>query len=137
MGSLSYLEHRRSPQPSSLLTLYLLAAAPMNAARCRTLWHMPSSNGVVITFMVTASLMGIALVLELAPKDSLVRDEIEKLSPEEKRGIVERSLLTWMVPTFAYGYRHMFTPETLPAVDPKLTTCRMEETVMNGTNFTV
>ncbi|KAJ5195611.1 uncharacterized protein N7498_009049 [Penicillium cinerascens] len=90
MGALSYLEHRRSPRPSSLLTLYLLAAAPLNVARARTLWYMPSSNGVVISFTVTVVLMVIALGLELAPKDALMREElVEKPSPEERRGIVE------------------------------------------------
>ncbi|KAF2259644.1 hypothetical protein CC78DRAFT_474996 [Lojkania enalia] len=137
MGALSFLEHRRSPRPSSLLTLYLLAAAPLNAARCRTLWYMPSSNGVVITFIITTSLMGIALGLELAPKDALMRDEIEKPSPEERRGIVERSLLTWLVPVFAYGYRHSFTSTTLPAVDPKWTTRRLKETAINSTDLSI
>lgn len=120
MSYLSYLEHRRSLRPSSILTLYLLAAAPMNAARCRTLWHMPSPQGVVVTFIVTACLMFIALVFELAPKDSLVEDEVEKASPEEQRGIVERSLLTWIAGTFMYGYKHTLTPEMLPAVESRL-----------------
>jgi hypothetical protein len=81
------------------------------------------------------SLMGIALGLELAPKDALVRNEIVNPSPEEKRGIIERSLLTWIVPVFAYGYRHTFTSKTLPAVDPKLTACRMEEIAVDSTNL--
>ncbi|KAF2023756.1 hypothetical protein EK21DRAFT_80114 [Setomelanomma holmii] len=135
MGALSYLEHRRSPRASSLLQLYLLAAAPMNAARCRTLWHMPSSNGVVVTFIVTASLMGIALGLELVPKDALLRDETREISPEEKRAVVERSLLTWIVPVFVHGYWHTFTHRTLPAVDPKLTACRLKETAVNSTDL--
>ncbi|KAJ5301233.1 hypothetical protein N7508_006096 [Penicillium antarcticum] len=123
MGALSYLEHRRSPRPSSLLTLYLLAAAPLNAARARTLWYMPSSDGVVISFTVTVALMVIALGLEVAPKDALMREEgVGKPSPEERRGIVERSLLTWIAPTFAYGYRNTFTSATMPSVDPRLTT---------------
>ncbi|KAF1936055.1 hypothetical protein EJ02DRAFT_438797, partial [Clathrospora elynae] len=137
MGALSYLEHRRSPRPSSLLTLYLLVAAPTNAARCRTLWNMPSSTGVLTAFIVTTSLMGIALALELAPKDALVREEIRKPSPEEKRGIVERSLLAWIVPTFVYGYKHTFTPKTLPPVDPRLTTCALDQTVVNDLDQTL
>jgi ATP-binding cassette subfamily C (CFTR/MRP) protein 1 len=137
MGALSYLEHCRSYRPSSLLTLYLLAATPMNAARCRTLWNMPSSTGVLTAFIVVTSLMGIALALELAPKDSLVRENIRKPSPEEKRGIVERSLLAWIVPTFVYGYKHTFTPKTLPPVDPRLTTCKLDRTVVNGTLLSI
>lgn len=133
MGSLSYWEHQRSPRPSSLLTLYLLAAALLNAARCRTLWHMPSSDRVLITFIVTTVLMGVALGLEVAPKDSILRDEIERPSPEERRGIVERSILTWIIPTFAYGYRHTFTSTSLPSVDTKLTKCRLKETAITST----
>ncbi|THC88453.1 hypothetical protein EYZ11_012101 [Aspergillus tanneri] len=133
MGALSYLEHRRSPRTSSLLTLYLLAAAPLNAARARTLWYMPSSDGVVISFTVTVVLMVIALGLELAPKDALMREEVVgKPSPEERRGIVERSLLTWIAPVFAYGYRNTFTSATMPSVDPRLTTCRLKETAITG-----
>ncbi|KAL6886032.1 P-loop containing nucleoside triphosphate hydrolase protein [Trichoderma evansii] len=131
MGALSYLEHRRSPRPSSLLTLYLLAAAPLNAARARTLWHMPSSNGVVISFTVTVVLMVIALGLELTPKDALMKKEItEKPSREERRGIVERSLLLWFIPTFVHGFRNKFSSATLPSVDPTLTTCRLKETAI-------
>ena len=81
--------------------------------------------------------MGIALVLELAPKDALVREEIRKPSPEEKRGIVERSFLAWIVPTFVYGYKHTFTPKTLPPVDPRLTTCALDQTVVNGTLLSI
>lgn len=77
--------------------------------------------------------MGIALGLELAPKDALVREEIRKPSPEEKRGIVERSLLTWIIPVFVHGYRHTFTSMTLPGVDLKLTACRLDETAINST----
>ncbi len=136
MGALSFLEHRRSPRPSSLLTLYLLAAALLNVARARTLWYMPSSNGVVISFTVTVVLMVIALGLELAPKDALIREEVvEKTSPEERRGILERSLLTWIVPVFAYGYRKTFTSAIMPSVDPRLTTCRLKETAITGINL--
>lgn len=133
MGALSYLEHRRSPRPSSLLTLYLLAVAPLNAARARTLWYMPSSDGVVISFTVTVVLMVIALGLELTPKDALIREEgVGNLSPEERRGIVERSLLTWTAPLFVYGYRNTFKSATMPPVDPRLTTCRLKETTITG-----
>lgn len=135
MGALSYLEHRRSLRPSSLLTLYLLAAAPLNAARARTLWHMPSSDGVVISFTVTVVLMVIALGLELAPKDALMKKETtEKPSREERRGIVERSLLLWFIPTFVHGFRNKFSSATLPSVDPTLTTCRLKETAITGLN---
>jgi hypothetical protein len=79
--------------------------------------------------------MGIALGLELAPKGALVRKEIEQPSPEEKCGIIERSLLTWIVPVFAFGYRHTFTSKTLPVVDPKLTACRLKETAVDSTNL--
>ncbi|KAE8153728.1 P-loop containing nucleoside triphosphate hydrolase protein [Aspergillus avenaceus] len=131
MGGLSHLEHRRSPRPSSILTLYLLAAAPLNAARARTLWYMPSTDRVFISFTVTAGLMVIALGLELAPKDGLIKEGIVgKPSSEERRGIVERSLLTWIVPVFAHGYRHTFTSATMPLVDPRLTTCRLKETAI-------
>jgi ATP-binding cassette subfamily C (CFTR/MRP) protein 1 len=137
MGALSYLEHRRSPRPSSLLTLYLLAAAPMNVARCRTLWHMPTTNGVVLSFTATVCLMGIALGLELAPKDAFVMEEMGKTSPEERRGIVERAMLTWIVPVFAYGYRNTFTSRTLPVVDKTLTTCRLSERDVHSTNLRI
>ncbi|KAL4815805.1 hypothetical protein BDW67DRAFT_185524 [Aspergillus spinulosporus] len=131
MGTLSFLEYCRSPRPLSLLTLYLLAAAPLNVARACTLWYMPSSNEVVISFTVTVVLMVIALGLELAPKDGLIREEVdEKPSPEQRRGIVERLLLTWIVPVFAHGYQNMFTSATLPAVDPRLTSCRLNESAI-------
>ncbi|KAF2158355.1 hypothetical protein M409DRAFT_38304 [Zasmidium cellare ATCC 36951] len=132
MGLLSHLENRRSLRPSSLLTLYLLATTPMNAARCRTLWNMPSSNAVIATFIVFTALIAVALGLELAPKDTLVLGEIEQPSSEEMRGIVERSLLTWIVPTFVYGYRNLFDTETLQSIDPKLARKRMKETVITG-----
>ncbi|KAJ5654813.1 hypothetical protein N7490_001816 [Penicillium lividum] len=128
MGVLSFLEHRRSPRPSTILTLYLLAAAPLNAARARTLWYMPGSARIFISFTVTAGLMVIALVLEMAPKDGLMKEKaVGKPSSEERRGIVERSLLTWIVPVFAHGYRNTFTSATMPLVDPKLTTCRLKD----------
>ena len=94
---------------------------------------MPSFDGVVISFTVTVVLMVIALGLELAPKDALVREEVVgKPSPEEMRGIVERSLLTWVAPVFAYGYRNTFTSASMPSVDPKLTMCRLQETAVTG-----
>lgn len=76
--------------------------------------------------------MAPAVALEIAPKDALVLDELEKPSQEQMRGIVDRSLLTWILPVFIYGYRHSFSPKTLPSIDPALTRCRFEEEIITS-----
>ena len=122
---LSALEHLRSPRPSTLLVVYLLATFPMDIVRTRTLFEMEGGTGSGAVFVTVLGLKVVALGLELQNKRSLLLSDVPLFSPEQTSGIVNRAFLWWLRPLFVTGFRNSLTTKDLMLIDDKLSHDRL------------
>ena len=114
---LLYYEHVRSVSPSTILEIYFLVVALLDAARARTLWLINVSTGVATTMSVVLASDCIAFLAECSRKTALI---IAPCSIEETSGICERALFSWLLPMLWHGYHDTLSTEDLPTIDSKL-----------------
>ncbi|OJK01767.1 hypothetical protein ASPACDRAFT_25680 [Aspergillus aculeatus ATCC 16872] len=110
----SHREHTRSLRPSTVLNVYLLGTIPLDAARARTLSHMPGNAVIASIFIALVVCKFVLLVLEATGKRSLLA---RSLPPEQTAGIFDRSAFWWFNPLLLAGYKRLLTPGDLLAVD--------------------
>ncbi|KAL4811793.1 P-loop containing nucleoside triphosphate hydrolase protein [Aspergillus spinulosporus] len=113
--AISYWLHRRSPRPSTLLTLFLGACLPLDAVRARTIWAVQPRWFVVI-FIVGLACDAVKFVLE-----SLEKGGASNPLPGEARGnIFNRNLFWWLNPLLLQGFREVLVVEKLTAIDDRV-----------------
>jgi len=112
---LSFVEHRRSPTPSTLLTLYILACFLGSAVE---LFILPPNVSLdSLTFPIVSICVELAvLVVECQKKDALLTAPHQQLTPEERSGILERVFFWWINPILKQGFRLNLTDADLPRV---------------------
>lgn len=117
---LSYIDHRHSLRPSTLLSLYLSVLAILDIARVRTLWLIGTAHGEAAAMTVTLILTVAALLFESAEKRSSVPQEKRLGAPEEYSGFWARTAFVWLVATFRAGYSKVIVQDDLPILDTRL-----------------
>lgn len=127
--ALSYIEHARSPRPSSLLNVFLLVSLLLDAALLRTLWLSPfveaSIRGV---FTASFALKAVLVVLEAVGKSGhLIDGSGAGYSPEELTGLYGRAVFAWVAPLFRTGFRRLLKPADLFALDEEMGTAGLNE----------
>ncbi|RFN51788.1 ABC transporter, transmembrane domain, type 1 [Fusarium flagelliforme] len=116
---LAATEHVRSPHPSAILTLYLLASIPLDIPRARTLWFLDDSV-VPAIFTTRLVLKAWLFALEVKEKrDSLIKARHDFTS-EETAGIINRAFLWWLNRLFLIGFRKPLVLGDLFPVDREL-----------------
>jgi hypothetical protein len=124
VSSLAFLwlaatEHVRSPHPSAILTLYLLASIPLDILRARTLWFLDDSV-VAAIFTTRLVLKAWLFALEVKEKrESLIKAKHDFTS-EETAGIINRAFLWWLNRLFLIGFRKPLVLDDLFPVDREL-----------------
>lgn len=124
VSSLAFLwlaatEHVRSPHPSAILTLYLLASIPLDILRARTLWILDDSV-VAAIFTTRLVLKAWLFALEVKEKrESLIKARHDFTS-EETAGIINRAFLWWLNRLFLIGFRKPLVLGDLFPVDREL-----------------
>ncbi|KAF4995723.1 hypothetical protein FGRMN_4930 [Fusarium graminum] len=116
---LAATEHVRSPHPSAILTLYLLASIPLDTLRARTLWFL---DGSVVAAIFTTRLVLKAWLFALEVKEkreSLIKTRHDFTS-EETAGIINRAFLWWLNRLFLIGFRKPLVLGDLFPVDREL-----------------
>lgn len=126
---LSFVEHRWSVRPSGVLVLYLLASLAESIVRVTapkgTRLEVGKSRNLAI---VRVGVELVFLVVESQNKTSLLRKRYrEGLSPEEKEGVLGRTLFWWINPILGEGYRSVLIAEDLPPIDEKLSSGNLRE----------
>ncbi|KAE9376652.1 ABC transporter [Stipitochalara longipes BDJ] len=116
---LSFVEHRRSPTPSTLLVLYILACLLGSGAE---LLILPPTIGVEsLSFPIANICVELAiLVVECQKKDAVLLAPYQQLTPEERAGILERTFFGWINPILKKGYRLILTDADLPRTGKEL-----------------
>ena len=120
--ALSWLQHHRSEQPSTTLTLYLSALVLLDIARARTLWLIPNSTAASAIKTVALLLTAAVLVLESTGKRASLRQP-EKLAhsgPEPFIGFWGISGYVWVLSTLSRGYYNFLTVQDLPELDYRI-----------------
>jgi ATP-binding cassette, subfamily C (CFTR/MRP), member 1 len=93
---LSHVEHAKSLQPSTVITVYLIISLLFDVVQVRTLWL--ATYSMAITWLFTASFVTklVALVLEIKEKAVYLSLTDRLHSPEELSGILNRSVFYWI-----------------------------------------
>lgn len=116
---LAAIEHLRSPHPSTILTLYLLASIIFDIIRARTLWLLGGSV-VAAIFSTRLVLKTWLFALEMKEKrESLIKTKHD-FTTEETAGIVNRAFLWWLNKLFWTGFRKPLVLGDLFPVDREL-----------------
>jgi len=119
----SYLEHRHTVRPSTLLELFLFCTLLFDIAHARTLWLRAGdwSGRVLATVSTAAAAVKAAiLVLEAVSKRRLLRPEYRAYPPEATSGIFSRSFFFWLNPLFRSGFSRVLDVDHLFVLDKQL-----------------
>ncbi|TVY57487.1 ABC transporter FUM19 [Lachnellula cervina] len=116
LSLLLFLEQQRSPKPSDLATLYLLASLLCDVVVLTvpsgTAERMKISRPILIRCCMHTAL----LLFECCGKRSAFSTINKHQSPEELSGVLSRALFTWINPILLQGYRNILIDQDLPTL---------------------
>jgi ATP-binding cassette subfamily C (CFTR/MRP) protein 1 len=127
---LSFLEHRHSIRPSTLITLYLLPSVAFDAVQCRTLWlssQAPRSVLLATIFSISLGFKTGMLVLEVIEKRGILISPWNLSSPESLSGTINRSVFWWLNALFVTGYKGVLELASLWPTDHSMDSKRLLE----------
>lgn len=122
---LSYLEHIRSLQPSSILSIYFFFTLFFDGVQTRTLWLNGYSELICSIFTTSFATKAVILILEAWEKTPYLATNGEDWSPEETSGIFNRSVFYWLNKILLLGYRKIILPEDLYPLDKQIDSSRL------------
>jgi len=118
--AMSFVEHRKSIGPSTLITLYLLISIAFDAAECRTLWLRPQDQRLrTIAIIVSISIcvkVGI-LFLETVEKRPFLNAPWNLAPPESLSGAINCSVFWWLNALFLRGHKGILSLKSLWETD--------------------
>ncbi|KFY90590.1 hypothetical protein V498_05885 [Pseudogymnoascus sp. VKM F-4517 (FW-2822)] len=117
---LSYLEHERSPAPSSLLFLFLLLTSIFDIARVRTLWTIGETAAIAGIFSASLAMKLVMVVLESWSKRKYLAYDSRDRPREELAGFFSRTVFLWLGPLLLSGFRKWLVPSDLGPIDQAL-----------------
>ncbi|KAK3186657.1 hypothetical protein K4F52_004698 [Lecanicillium sp. MT-2017a] len=124
----SFYEHARSAQSSTVLNVYLAFTLLFDIVQLRTLWLIGSKDDgnsqstLAYTFTASVTLKVIILLQEAQSKVKwALWDECEH-SPEEHSSIYSLSVYYWLRGLFSMGYRKVLTNDDLYSLDQTMST---------------
>lgn len=120
MSILSYLEHERSPAPSSLLFLFLLLTSIFDIARVRTLWTIGETAAIAGIFSASVAMKLVMVVLESWSKRKYLACDSRDRPREELAGFFSRTVFLWVGPLLLSGFRKWLVPSDLGPIDQAL-----------------
>ncbi len=132
--ALSYLEHDRSPRPSSLLNVFLLLSLVLDAALLRTLWLARLLDGDAPIRAVFSAAFAVKAVLVLLEARGKMAGGARTVAPEETAGIYARAVLAWVTPLLRTGFRRLLRPDDMLALDEEMGTAILNEKFWSNWN---
>uniref|UniRef100_A0A8H7KBA5 ABC transporter domain-containing protein n=1 Tax=Bionectria ochroleuca TaxID=29856 RepID=A0A8H7KBA5_BIOOC len=129
---LSWFEHTKTIKPSLLICPYLILSALLDSTQIRTFWtRLDDNRALVALFTASYGLRAIILLMESLPKN-LTREADKSRSPEDKCGVISRSLFLWMIPLLYKGYRQSLGVNDLYAPPVDAAPADLEEKLWRG-----
>jgi len=126
LAVLSYLEHKNTLRPSTILSLYLFISTLFDAAHVRTLW-LRHENRIAAFSTVSLAFKIIIFTLESVNKRQSLKPEFSICSPEATSGFLNRTLFWWLNPLFLHGYKSLLFLHDLCNLDKHLTTSYLSQ----------
>ncbi|RYP12551.1 hypothetical protein DL765_007253 [Monosporascus sp. GIB2] len=132
-GSLSWLQHHRSEQPSALLAIFFALISLLNVARVRSLWLIPHSTGpAVLQTLVLLQGAGVLLAESLGKKNALrFPEKFHSSGPEPFTGFWNLVGFSWLLGTLNRGYHSILSVDDLPDLDYRLRSEALREKLTN------
>ncbi|PTB57418.1 hypothetical protein M431DRAFT_77311 [Trichoderma harzianum CBS 226.95] len=124
LSVLSYLEHRRSIRPSSIILVYLVFSIAFDAVQCRTLWLL-KTNVLAPVSTATLACKLVVFLLELGEKRHILLHPWNNLTPETTSSIINRSLFWWLNDLLLRGFRTPLSTDTLYEIDDSMKSERL------------
>ncbi|CAH0058842.1 unnamed protein product [Clonostachys solani] len=129
---LSWFEHTKTIKPSFLICSYLILSVLLDLSQVRTLWtRLNDDRAPVAIFTASCALRAIILLMESLPKN-LTREADISRSPEDKCGVISRSLFLWMIPLLYKGYKQSLGVNDLYAPPFDAAPANLEEKLWRG-----
>lgn len=130
--ALSYLEHVKSPRPSSLLNVFLLLSLLLDSAVLRTLWLARLLDGQIAiraVFSAAFVVKAVLVLLEAKGKTAhlMARVRARALAPEETAGIYARAALAWVAPLLRTGFSRLLRPDDMLTLDEEMSTATLND----------
>lgn len=117
---LTTLEHSRTNRPSTIITIYLIAAIMADVTQIRTLFDRKYVPTIARLAAASTGTKFIALILESWPKTSYLLPIDEPLGPEDISGPLARQTFWWLNPLLLLGNRSLLSVQDLPLLDQEL-----------------
>ncbi|KAK4164429.1 canalicular multispecific organic anion transporter 1 [Cladorrhinum sp. PSN259] len=121
MGTLSYLEHSRSPRPSLFLNGYLFVTILLDISQSRTLWLASTKSAEFAfakLFTTSVAFKALLIILESQSKARwIINWDRKSHSPEETTGLYGLGALFWLNKLFLRGYRKILDLDDLFPLD--------------------
>lgn len=113
LAVLSYLEHHRSPRPSTLITCYLVLTVFFDIIRTRTFFRVENARTVGAAFTVFSLLKFTVALLELKEKREWLLDPDDFSAPESTANFFNRFTFFWVNPLLLKGFSGNLQPADL------------------------
>lgn len=127
VAPLSYLEHHRSVQPSTLLSSYLSLSIILDLPQVRTKYLIPGGLRIAVVLSVALGVKSALLLLEERNKTYCLMEPYQTLPTEATSGFLSRSLFLWMNNLFQRGYRKVMSFEDLGPIDDRLASSTLHQ----------
>ncbi|RFU75576.1 abc transporter [Trichoderma arundinaceum] len=131
LSVLSYLEHRRSIRPSTIILVYLVFSIAFDAVQCRTLWLL-KTNVLAPVHTATLACKLVVFLLELGEKRDILLSPWNNLTPEATSSIINRSLFWWLNDLLLRGFRTPLSTDTLYEVDDGLKSEKLYDNLLDA-----
>jgi ATP-binding cassette subfamily C (CFTR/MRP) protein 1 len=124
----SFYEHTRSVAPSSILQTYFLAVILLDMTRVRTLWLIDNSPPAVLLSLV----LGFEILTFSLKYVRKTKSLTVNASTEERSGLWERALFSWLLSMLRRGYSSTLSLNCLPVIDSKLDSQTLHDNLLNS-----
>jgi ATP-binding cassette, subfamily C (CFTR/MRP), member 1 len=121
------LEHSRTTRPSSLITLYLIAAIVANGVQLRTLFSRKYAPAITHIVSASTGTKFILLILESWPKTAYFIPNDDDLGPEDVSDPFVRNSFWWLNSILLVENRRLLSFEDLPTIDQNLLSKRLQK----------
>lgn len=129
---LSYVWHRRSPRPSTLLIFLLSSQAILLISRLRTLWLVPLARREAGLFTAIYILTVLTLAAEcVEEKPTAAKAKENPTSKEPYIGFWSRTSFLWLASLFKLGNDKVISQSDLPLLDSRLQSQRAHQQLQN------
>lgn len=126
-GIASIFEHTRSVAPSSILQTYFATVILFDMAKVRTLWLIDNSPPA----MLLGFILGFEVLIFALESLRKTRCLMVEASTEERSGLLERALFSWLLSMLLRGYSNTLSLMCLPTIDSDFESRVLHDQLLN------